>query len=50
MAPVDTWISKIIDSQYQGVNPFPAYGDAAGIMQQYAFYNAQIHKKERNNE
>lgn len=46
MAPVDTWISKIIDSHYKGINPFPAYGDAAGIMQQYAFFYAQNHKKE----
>ena len=46
MAPVDTWISKIIESKYKGVNPFPAYGDVAGIMQQYAFFYAQNHKDE----
>lgn len=46
MAPVDTWISKIIDIHYKGINPFPAYGDAVGIMQQYAFFYAQNHKKE----
>lgn len=46
MAPVDTWISKIIDSKYNGINPFPAYGNSAGIMQQYAFFYAQNHKKE----
>lgn len=46
IAPVDTWISKIIDSKYKGINPFPAYGDSAGIMQQYAFFYAQNHKKE----
>jgi N-glycosylase/DNA lyase len=45
MAPVDTWIAKVIDEHYKGVNPFPAYGEVAGIMQQYAFYHAQIHKK-----
>jgi N-glycosylase/DNA lyase len=50
LAPVDTWIAKIIESQYHGVNPFPAYGEAAGIMQQYAFYHAQLHKKEREHE
>ncbi len=46
MAPVDTWISKIIEHKYKGVNPFPAYGDSAGIMQQYAFFYAQNHKKD----
>ena len=46
LAPVDTWISKVIRSEYGGVNPFPAYGDAAGIMQQYVFYHALKHKRE----
>ncbi len=36
--PVDVWIKKIIDEDYKGENPFPAYGEYAGIMQQYAFY------------
>lgn len=40
-APIDTWISKVIDVQYNGVNPFPKYGEVAGIMQQYMFYAAQ---------
>jgi N-glycosylase/DNA lyase len=43
-APVDTWISKVIEKYYKGVNPFPAYKDAAGIMQQYIFYYALTHK------
>ncbi len=46
LAPVDTWIKKIIDREYQGQAPFSAYGDAAGIMQQYMFYYAQQHKGE----
>lgn len=45
LAPVDTWIGKVIRSEYAGKNPFPAYGDAAGIMQQYMFYDALKHKK-----
>ena len=45
-APVDTWIRKVIQQEYQGRNPFGRYGDAAGIMQQYFFYYAQIHKAE----
>lgn len=45
-APVDTWIAKVINNYYGGVNPFPSYGDVAGIMQQYIFYYAQTHKDE----
>ncbi|MFC2648041.1 MAG: DNA-3-methyladenine glycosylase family protein [Coriobacteriaceae bacterium] len=40
LCPVDTWIGKIIKNYYGGVNPFPSYGDTAGIMQQYAFFVA----------
>lgn len=45
-APVDTWIKKVIQKEYQGQNPFARYGNAAGIMQQYFFYYAQSHKAE----
>lgn len=45
-APVDTWIAKVIDKYYNGINPFPSYGDVAGIMQQYIFYYAQTHKED----
>lgn len=44
--PVDTWIRKIITEKYAGIDPFPGYGDVAGIMQQYAFWYAQNHKEE----
>ncbi len=37
-APVDVWIARAIDEHYGGVNPFPEYGDNAGIIQQYIFY------------
>ncbi len=40
LAPVDTWIGKIMDNYYGGANPFNKYGDVAGIMQQYAFFYA----------
>lgn len=40
-APIDTWIKKVIDTRYNGVNPFPQYGKYAGVMQQYIFYAAQ---------
>ena len=43
-APVDTWIRRIIQQEYAGQDPFPRYGAAAGIMQQYFFYYAQSHK------
>ena len=46
LAPIDTWIKKVIDQEYKGKNPFPRYKDAAGIMQQYIFYYALTHKKE----
>ena len=46
LTPVDTWINKVIRSEYGGADPFPAYGDAAGIMQQYVFYYALKHKRE----
>lgn len=46
LAPIDTWIKKVIDQEYKGKNPFPKYRDAAGIMQQYIFYYALTHKKD----
>ena len=39
-APVDTWIAKVINEHYGGINPFPRYKSVAGIMQQYMFYHA----------
>lgn len=44
-APIDTWIHKIIAREYGGHNPFPAYGEYAGILQQFAFYYAIAHKE-----
>ncbi|MDE6166901.1 MAG: DNA-3-methyladenine glycosylase 2 family protein [Acetatifactor sp.] len=46
IAPVDTWIRRVIQERYQGRDPFPGYGPAAGILQQYMFYHALFHKKE----
>ena len=46
LAPVDVWIGRVIDCVYGGCDPFSAYGDAAGIMQQYIFHYALAHKKE----
>lgn len=39
-APVDTWINKVINEQYGGINPFDRL-KWAGIAQQYIFYYAQ---------
>lgn len=45
-APVDVWISRVIRARYGGENPFCAYGENAGVMQQYLFYYALLHKGE----
>ncbi len=45
LAPIDTWIKKVIEKEYQGASPFPDYGETAGIMQQYMFYYAQTHRE-----
>lgn len=37
-APVDVWIQRVIDKEFAGKNPFPAFGDVAGIIQQYLFF------------
>lgn len=37
-APVDVWISRAIDEEFGGVNPFSEFGENAGIIQQYIFY------------
>lgn len=36
-APVDVWIRRVIDEQYNGVSPFEGLGAYAGIYQQYMF-------------
>ena len=46
LAPVDTWIQKVIAQAYGGRDPFPGYGPAAGVVQQYAFFYALNHKIE----
>ncbi len=41
LVPVDTWIARIIDLEYNGKNPFTRYNTNGGIMQQWAFYYAR---------
>ncbi len=43
--PVDTWIARIIELEYNGEDPFPKYGEDSGIMQQWAFYYAREKKE-----
>lgn len=37
-APVDVWIARAIEEDFQGENIFKEFGDVAGIVQQYVFY------------
>ncbi len=39
VAPVDVWIQRVIDEEYGGVSPFAAYGEYAGVFQQYLFFS-----------
>lgn len=36
--PVDVWISRAVDEECCGEDPFPLFGGNAGIIQQYVFY------------
>jgi N-glycosylase/DNA lyase len=36
-APVDVWVRRVIDEEYGGNSPFPAYGAYAGFYQQALF-------------
>ena len=38
-APVDVWIKRAIDQDFHGENIFDAFGNNAGILQQYIFYH-----------
>ena len=38
MAPVDVWIKRVIDEEFEGIFPFGEFGDVAGIIQQYLFF------------
>lgn len=39
ISPVDVWIKRVIEQSYGGVSPFEAYGEYAGIYQQYLFFS-----------
>lgn len=38
-APVDVWIKRAIDEDFNGENIFSTFGKNAGILQQYVFYH-----------
>lgn len=39
--PVDTWMKKIINEEYDGKFPVEMYNGFAGVIQQYIFYHAR---------
>lgn len=42
--PIDTWIKKIINARYNGIQPEWMKGKYAGIFQQYVFaYERSLH-------
>ena len=43
-APVDVWIKRAIDEDFNGENIFDAFGKNAGILQQYIFYHKRSNK------
>jgi len=45
MVPIDVWIKRAISNQCAGCDPFPLYGDVAGVIQQYVFYYEKSHQK-----
>lgn len=44
LSPIDTWIKKVIETEYKGNDPFGQYPKTAGIMQQYMFFASQHEK------
>ena len=43
-APVDVWIKRAIDEDFNGENIFDAFGKNAGILQQYVFYHKRSNR------
>ncbi len=41
--PVDVWISRAIEKECKGSDPFYLFGENAGIIQQYVFYYEKNH-------
>ena len=47
VVPVDVWISRSVQEDCQGEDPFPAFSPYRGLAQQYLFTYLQRHKGER---
>ena len=47
LAPVDVWIQRVIDQEYNGQPPFHKYKGFGGVMQQYMFYDQIAKKRQR---
>lgn len=45
LAPVDIWIQRAIDEDFQGRNIFAEFGEHAGILQQYIFFYKRLGEK-----
>ena len=43
-APVDVWIKRAIDEDFNGENIFEVFGKNAGILQQYIFYHKRSNR------
>lgn len=39
--PIDIWMQRVIDTQYNGRLDTSRFGNLAGVMQQYLFYYAR---------
>ncbi len=46
-APVDVWIQRVIEEEYGGASPFSAFGEYAGVYQQYLFVLRRDEGRER---
>lgn len=42
--PIDRWINRVIEEQYDGKFPIENYAGYAGVIQQYIFHNEMVHK------
>ena len=47
-APVDVWIRRALDEDFNGENIFDNFGANAGILQQYVFYHKRNAKRAAN--
>lgn len=48
--PVDVWIRRAIQDDFEGFNVFSAFGALAGVLQQYIYYYKRVGKKELDDE